>query len=100
VYPVGGGAPRDVAGSLPGDNPLRWNADGSLLYVGVASGPAIQVVGINMSTGKRTTALEVVPRDRVGAGNIQDLFLSADAKGYAFGYIRVLQNLYLIKNLR
>jgi serine/threonine protein kinase/Tol biopolymer transport system component len=99
VYPIGGGEPRDVAGSLPGDNPLRWNTDGSLLYVGVAAGAAIQVVAINMTTGKRTPALEVAPRDRVGAGSIQDLFLSADGKGYAFGYIRVLQNLYLIKNL-
>ena len=100
VYPIGGGEPRTVEGSLPGDNPLRWNADGSLLYVGVAAGPAIQVVAINTTTGKRTNGLEVVPRDRVGAGNIQDLFLSADGKGYAFGYIRVLQNLYLIKHLQ
>ncbi|MEO6213639.1 MAG: hypothetical protein ABIP65_08440, partial [Vicinamibacterales bacterium] len=100
VYPIGGGEPRDVAGSLPGDNPLRWKTDGSLLYVGVAAGSVIEVFAINMTTGKRTAALEVAPRDRVGAGSIQDLFLSADGKGYAFGYIRILQNLYLIKNLR
>ncbi|CAN5830350.1 hypothetical protein BH18ACI5_BH18ACI5_19480 [soil metagenome] len=100
VYPIGGGEPRGVEGSLPGDNPLRWNTDGSLLYVGAAAGSSIQVFAINMNSGKRAPALEVAPRDRVGAGGIQDLFLTADGRGYAFGYVRVLQNLYLIKNLR
>ena len=33
LFPVDGGDPRTVPGGEAGDGPIRWNADGRLLYV-------------------------------------------------------------------
>ena len=52
------------------------------------------------ATGARKAVLDIAIRDGVGAGGIQDLFLSSDASSYSFNYIRTLQNLYIIKNVR
>ncbi len=66
----------------------------------MAAGSATQVFALDPATGTRKAVLDIAPRDRVGAGPIQDLFLSADGTSYAFDYIRTLQNLYVIKNVR
>jgi serine/threonine protein kinase/Tol biopolymer transport system component len=99
LFPLDGGEPRPVKGAEPRDTPAGWNPDGSVLYVGVSAGPAIQILAIDMATGVRTPMLQMAPRDPVGAGPIQDLFLSADGKSYTFGYVRTLQNLYIVKNV-
>ncbi|MBA3639863.1 MAG: serine/threonine-protein kinase [Acidobacteriota bacterium] len=99
-YPIAGGEPRAVAGTATLDNPIRWNANGTVLYVGVTTGSATQVFALDPATGTRKALLDIAPRDRVGAGGIQVLFLSADGTSYAFNYIRTLQNLYVIKNVR
>ena len=64
--------------------PIRWNADGSVLYVLVLAGQTMQVFAINPAKATRSPLMEVTPRDWVGAGGIQRLLLSEDAKSYAF----------------
>ncbi len=100
LYPIAGGAPREIPGIDPADQPVRWNADGSSLYVFTRLGPRLQVLSIDIATGTRTPMLDLSVKDPVGAGNIQGIFLSADGKSYAYWYTRVLQNLYVIKNVR
>lgn len=99
LFPVDGGAPRPIPGAEPRDIPIRWNADGSVLYVGNGLRP-VRLYGIELATGKRTLLHELAPRDPVGVSGLTDIRLTPDGRTYAFGYLRTLQNLYQITGLR
>jgi hypothetical protein len=100
LYPIDGGEPQALGGATATDQPVRWNAAGTVLFVSVPTGPANKIFAIERATGARKAVLDIAIRDGVGAGGIQDLFLSSDASSYSFNYIRTLQNLYIIKNVR
>jgi len=100
LFPLEGGEPRPVNGSAAGDVPIRWNADGSVLYVAVSDPPGMRVFALNVATGTRTLLHELAVRDRVGTGNIQGVWISADGRSYSYTYFRALQSVYVIKNLR
>ena len=99
LFPVDGGEPTIVPGSLQGDGAIRWNADGSVLYVRSGSRPT-RIFAIDIATGARTLLHELGPRDPVGATGLVEVRLTPDGRAYAFGYLRTLQNLYQVTGLR
>jgi Tol biopolymer transport system component len=99
LFPIEGGEPRPVPGTERGDIPIRWNADGTVLYVGQGGRP-MQVIAIDFSSGVRTVLHELGPRDAVGASGLIDIRLTPDGRSYAFGYLRTLQSLYQITGVR
>ena len=100
LFPIGGGESRPVTGTAAGDVPIRWNADGTVLFISVLAPPGLRVFALNVATGTRTLLHDVAVRDRVGAVNIQRVWMSADGRSYAYAYFRVLQGLYVIKGVR
>jgi eukaryotic-like serine/threonine-protein kinase len=99
LFPVDGGEPKTVPGSDRSDEPLRWNADGSVIYMRNGRVPA-RIVALDVATGKRTLLHELAPRDRVGASGVQEIRLTPDGASYVFGYIQTLHNLYQVTGLR
>ena len=99
MFPVEGGEARPVPGTQTGDNPIRWNADGRVLYVRNGVRP-VGIFAIDVASGKRTLLHELAPSDPVGTSNLQEIRMTPDGASYAFGYIRVLQNLYQVTGLR
>jgi Tol biopolymer transport system component len=98
LFPVDGGEPRAVPGSEPIDLVVRWNADGRVLYVRNGNQPT-RIVALDTATGSRKIIHELAVRDPVGATNVQEVRLTPDGTGYAFGFVRTLQNLYQITGL-
>jgi eukaryotic-like serine/threonine-protein kinase len=99
LFPVDGGEPRSVPGGRANDGPIRWNADGSILYVRNGSWP-VRVEALDVTRGTRTLLYELAPRDPVGATPPLEIRLTPDGKAYAFGYLRTLQSLYQVTGLR
>ncbi len=60
----------------------------------------MRVFAVNVATGTRTLLHDLATRDRVGTGNIQGVWVSADGRSYAYTYFRALQGLFVIKGVR
>ena len=100
IYPINGGEARLVPGVQPGEAPTGWSSDGRTLYVFQYGQIPTQVVQIDMATGQRKLWKELDPADVAGIDTINGVMMTADAKGYVYGYIRTLCDLYLVEGLK
>ena len=99
LYPLGSGAPRQIAGAELEDQPLQWSDDGRTLFVQRGKVP-MQVYSIDLASGARRLWRELAPADPAGVPALSRICLTRDAKSYAFGYARALSELYLVDGLR
>jgi serine/threonine protein kinase/WD40 repeat protein len=100
LYPVAGGEPSLVSGSLPEEAPTAWSADGRSLYVFRFGEIPAKLTEIELSTGKRKLWKELVPADSAGIDTIRGITITPDAKAYVYGYIRTLSDLYVVEGLK
>jgi hypothetical protein len=91
---------RPCPGAAPGDWPLRWSADGRVLFVGHVKGRSTEIYRLELLTGRRTFLKAIGPRDTAGMLGPPDLRLSADGKSYAYSFYRSLSYLYLVDGLK
>lgn len=102
LYPVKGGEGRLVPGTAEGDLPLQWSADGRSLYIRPPLelySPA-RVFRLDLKTGKRTLWKELFPDDPAGVVGTDVIRLTPDGRSYAYSYLRVLSDLYLVEGLK
>ena len=97
-----GGETRPVPGAAEGDLPVQWSADGRSLYVRspVELYSPARVFRLDLKTGKRTLWKELFPEDSAGVVGTDVVRLTPDGKWYAYSYLRVLSDLYLVEGLR
>ena len=100
TYPINGGEPRLVPGVQPGEAPTGWSSDGRTLYVFQYGQIPTQVVQVDIASGQRKPWKELNPADAAGIDTINGVMMTADAKGYVYGYIRTLCDLYLVEGLK
>ena len=95
------GAPsREVKGMEIGEVPMRWNADGTAIYVFNRDGFPTRIQRIEMATGKRTLVREIMPANPGGLPGIRSFAMTPDAQHLAYNYVRKLSDLYLIEGLK
>jgi Tol biopolymer transport system component len=95
-----GGTPRALAGLEPGTVPIRFSQDGSALYAFRPGELPIKILRCDLASGRAAPFLQLTPADPAGVTGIFSALLTADARGYAYGYRRVLSDLYLVDGLR
>jgi eukaryotic-like serine/threonine-protein kinase len=100
IFPVGGGEPRPVVGSVPGDVPATWSPDGSSLFVIARTPPGVRVDRLDSASGRRTPWKTLMPADKAGLVDTGFVFLSADASSYVYSYRRFVSTLFLVDGLR
>jgi Tol biopolymer transport system component len=100
IFPVGGGEPRPIAGSLSGDFPVMWSQDGRSLFVFTRTPPGVRVDRLEPASGRRTPWKTLMPADKAGLVDTAFVFLSADARTYVYSYRRFLSTLFLVDGLR
>jgi hypothetical protein len=93
LLPVGDGALTTV--SAPGLVPVRFDG-GSLLAFRPGEVPA-HVLRIDLASGKTESAFDLLPQDPAG---VTGIFSVLAAKQTAYGYRRVLSDLYLLDGVR
>jgi Tol biopolymer transport system component len=102
IYPIDDGEPRPIPGLLPGELPLRWASDGSLYVrppLGTVALPQ-KIDRLDPATGRRQPWRELAPADPAGVTGVTTVILTADARSYAYTYVRRLSNLYLVEGLK
>jgi eukaryotic-like serine/threonine-protein kinase len=99
LYPIEGGQPRPIPGMQPDEN-FEWSSDPRWLYVYEWKQPPVKVYRLNILTGQRKFFKEMTPSDVAGLHDIFDIFFSSDGEAYAYGYTRLLSELYLVKGLK
>jgi Tol biopolymer transport system component len=100
LYPVEGGTPRAIPGTLPDDVILGWSSDGKSVYARTTGELPAKISRIDLATGKRV-AWQVLhgPEDRAG---VQPglAILGRDDHTYVYVYGRALSELFLARGLR
>jgi len=90
IYPLAGGSPAPVPGTLPDDEVIRWGSNGmSLLIHQIGKVPA-RVERLDLATGKRTLVREIAPPSRAGVINVRNIALADGEHSYAYTFDRVL----------
>jgi len=86
----------------PGENEafVGWSADRARIYVAAWNGPKARIDALDVTNGRRTTIREITVADPAGMMMVPDLYLSADAGSYIYGFSRMLSTLYVVSGLR
>ena len=100
LWPVAGGAPSPVKGSLVGDRPVAWSRDGQSLWLFRRSEVPGQVIKLDINTGRRHLWKTLVPPDAAGVYSIIQFQVTPTGHAYAYTYARVLSQLYQVHGLK
>ena len=99
LYPIDGGEARHIPGLQPGET-FGWTADARFLYAYQWKQPLIKIYRLNILSGQRRFFKELTPPELSGSCDINRVLFSSDGRYYAYGYARLLSELYMIKGLR
>jgi serine/threonine protein kinase/Tol biopolymer transport system component len=100
LFPVDGGDARAIPGLLPGDRIVRFNADGTALYVCAKGELPARLFTVDLATGRREPWKELGPEDRAGALQVYGICLTADGTSYAYGASRQTSDLFVVDGLK
>jgi hypothetical protein len=100
LYPVdGGGDPRPISGTRPGEEIIGFDDKGQSLNI--RSGDLnMRIERLDLTSGKRTLVREVTPADPTGVARIVTLQLTPDGRAYCYSFMRSLSRLYMVDGLR
>jgi DNA-binding winged helix-turn-helix (wHTH) protein len=101
LYPVAGGEPRPIAGIAETEWPLRFNSDGTALFVSEARErpvPGVRIVRLDLTTGRKDPVVDITLPDSKGIW--RDVDVTPDGNTYIYSYMRFLSELYIIDGLR
>jgi len=99
VYDVDNDRSERLEGLAPGDNPIRWSADGKALFLSNTRRLPIQILRLDLETHKRTVWREIPVAEPAGF-TPNRVHVSADGNSYVYGFARSLGSLYVIDGLR
>jgi len=102
LYPLDGGEPQPIPGLEKGEEPLRFDGDGTRLFVrtDARDQPSLRVARLDLRTGRRETWKEIRPADTSGVPAIEEVYLTPDGRNYIYSHERTLSTLYLVEGLR
>jgi WD40 repeat protein len=100
LYPVEGGEPRPVPGTGANDLPVAWAAGGRELLVRRQGEVPARVYRLDLETGRRVPWKELVPADPSGVVAILGVVATPDLRHFAYTYLRLLTELYVVDGLQ
>jgi serine/threonine protein kinase/Tol biopolymer transport system component len=101
AWPLPGGGPsRELAALGPNEMFAGWSSDPARILVAAWNGPTARIDSLDLTTGQRKSMREITVADPAGMLTVPDLYISADAQTYVYGYTRMLSTLYLVTDLR
>ena len=101
AWPLPAGGPsRELATLGPDEAFVGWSSEPARILVAAWSGPTARIESLDITTGRRAPIREITVADPAGMLTVPDLYISADAQTYVYGYTRMLSTLYLVTGLR
>ncbi len=98
LFPLQGGEPRPVAKLAYRESVSQWSADGRTLFIS-HEGTHLDVFGIEVQSGKRELWKTFEVPDPAGV-RMSNFITTRNARSYAYGYLRTLDELYLVEGLK
>ncbi len=96
ILPSSGGEPQALNIPFPA-TPLQWSEDGHALFVRqLDSGPLIRIFRYDLKTSQCRLVKELSPSDRVGLNYMMNVVMGSNAQSYAYSYMRVLSELFVV----
>lgn len=99
IIPFDGGEPRPLQGCSAGDVPLEWSPDDKALFVSERGQASLKIYRIDIASGERHEWLPIRPDDPAGILDIMPVHVTPDGMTYAYGYRRLLSDLYIVTGL-
>ncbi|MGE5178385.1 MAG: protein kinase domain-containing protein [Bacteroidota bacterium] len=99
MYPVEGGEPRPIHGVLPNERTIRFDKDGTGLFVFVRGELPGRVFRVEVATGERTLWKELTPSDPTGVDGLAVARTTAAGDCFAYSYAQRLTDLYVVDGL-
>jgi eukaryotic-like serine/threonine-protein kinase len=97
LFSLDGGPPRRIVGISGDDIPIQWTADGGSLYIWVTGFPA-KIYRLDLSNQRKELWKELTaPEPNVYVFNVR---ITRDGKSYAYNYVRLFNDLYLVDGLK
>jgi eukaryotic-like serine/threonine-protein kinase len=100
LFPVPSGEAKPIPGLLPGEAPVGWSADGRSLYIYRGGELPAKIYRLEIASGNRTLWKQLMPPDPAGVEYVGPILPSPDGTAYAYGYRRLLSDLYLVEGLK
>jgi serine/threonine protein kinase/Tol biopolymer transport system component len=100
LFPVASGEPKLIPGLLAGEAPVAWSADGRSLYIYRGGELPAKIYRLDIISGSRTLWKQLMPPDPAGVEYVGPILPAPDGTAYAYGYRRLLSDLYLVEGLR
>jgi eukaryotic-like serine/threonine-protein kinase len=100
LWPVAGGKPTPVKGSLVNDRPVAWSPDGQSMWLFRRSEVPGQIYKLDIKTGRRQVWKTLNPPDAAGVYSIVQFQITPTGHAYAYTYARVLSQLYEVQGLK
>src|SRR5271170_2767998 len=100
LFPVPSGEAKPIPGLLPGEAPVGWSADGRSLYIYRGGELPAKIYRLDIASGNRTLWKQLMPPDPAGVEYVGPILPSSDGTAYAYGYRRLLSDLYLVEGLK
>jgi len=100
MYPLAGGEPQALVGLTPDESPMRFSADGRVLYVQNRTTVPSNVYRYDLATRKKELWKRLAPSDLAGVNSISRCVVTPDGSAFAYSYTRVLSFLQLVDGMR
>ena len=104
IVPLAGGPSRRVHAAADGFEkgapPVGWTSDGRQLFIARDGDVPAKVQKLDLATGRLEPWKNLTLEDLAGIVRIGSVRVAADGRAWAFSYIRVLSNLYVVDGLK
>jgi serine/threonine protein kinase len=102
LYSVDGqSTPRKVLGIHPDERIAGVLSDGhTVLVEQVVHHTSLNIFRVDLVSGRRELFKKIEPTDLAGVYMFPSILFTSDAKYYAYGYSRILSQLYIVQGLR
>jgi Tol biopolymer transport system component len=97
LHPAAGGDPVVIPGMTRGERVMGWGADSRQVYAFLPGPPPVQVYRIDVKTGQREPHLVAQPPDPTGIEGVMGVRQARDGDGYAYTYVVIMTELYLLE---
>jgi hypothetical protein len=100
LYPVDGGATRELPGITGVEALMGWITEGLLVTRPDDPGsPLGEIYKVDIRTGRQTAWRNILPRDRAGIMALNSFRATPDGRAHAYTWHRALSNLYIAEGL-
>jgi eukaryotic-like serine/threonine-protein kinase len=100
IQRIGDVTARPVPGLTSGDQVVLWSGEDNALYVYRPADVPSRIERLDVASGRRVPIREIAPADRSGVLRILGAGLADGTKSYAYSYLKMTSELYVVEGAR